>query len=195
MQTPDYPYAEGAAFERDKRYSYSKYHGMAFFNAWRSQRRATLKQLPIGRASPPNGRSNLPGGTPIDTAELLDFLYGSLALDRPPDPMTYELVDQLVRRFEVFRRIHAAFDERFCAVDKKNFENLELYIRAAEVFEAAYEATESLTYLNVLLKIIDSLCANAKNLSRTQSGRLVNVIYREDVHIAHLLDSLGISDD
>ncbi len=195
MSSHDYRYAEGAAFERDKRYSYSQYRGIAFFDAWRSQRRAILGQLPGMQTEPPNGSSAKPKKTPVDTAELLDFLYGSLVSDQPTDPKIFKMVDQLVRRFEVFRRIHVAFDGQFRAVNKQDFGNLELYIRAAEVFEAAYDATESLTYLNVLLKIIDSLCAKVKSLSRTQSGRLVNVIYREDAHIAQLLYRLGISND
>ena len=193
MSTPDYPYASGVTFERDKRYSYSQYHGVSFLNAWRLQRRAILEQLPTEQLPPRTDILTLPDRDSIDTAELLDFLYGSLVSDKPTDSMTYRLVDQLVRRFEVFRRIHATYDEQFRAVDKMKFENLELYIRAAEVFNVAYEATNSLTYLNVLLKIIDSLSANAENLSRAQAGRLVNVIKREGDHIAQLVNGLRIA--
>jgi len=98
----------------------------------------------------------------------------------------------MIRRFEVFKRIHSRYTFRFRAFDTNEFANLELYVRAAEVFEKAYSRAFGLPCLNVLLKILDTLCAMVDGLSSEERIRLKVLLGKEYLHVKNLADGLGV---
>jgi hypothetical protein len=55
------------------------------------------------------------------------------------------------------------------------------------VIELAYTLTGKVVYLNVLLKVLDTLAARVADLPVDQSGRLARLLGREQVHIDELL--------
>jgi len=82
-----------------------------------------------------------------------------------PNPdVLQNILDQIVKRFEVSKRIHVIYTANFHPLEKENFHDLSLYVFAAEIFEKAYSCSKKLTYLNALLKCLDTLCAVSDQL-------------------------------
>jgi hypothetical protein len=169
-----YPYATGGLIETPNSYFYSEYHGHAFITAWRDDRAASLARLP--KAAPP------PPPQSVDPAsrQSLELLERALAGDAP-------LRDAFVKKFEIHKRVHDGYDEAFRALDKRARQSLPLYLRAADLFQAAYEESRHLRHLNVYLKCLDTLCAEAGSLSPDLSARLAWHLGREASYIDALM--------
>jgi hypothetical protein len=191
-QGTPYPYAGGDPLVRDRRYSYSTYHGAAFFEAWESQRDAILETLPAPADEPAAQQAPAPEGDTLDGAAILAFLAGEIAIGNTEAPRVRFLLDGMVKRFEVFRRIHRAYMSDLRALDKNTFDAFPLYVDAAEVFEAAYVASDALTYLNVLIKALDSLCALTDRLSAGDQARVARLILKERAHVTALAQGAGV---
>lgn len=188
-----YPYASGSLLVDRNTYFYTKYGGPAFLDAWRRQRSATLAILPdSGPAPSGNARSNIGRDSAVETVDLLEHLFANMKGDSRKVEVG-EWLARLVKKFETTKRIHEAYDERFRAVDRGRFGDRGLYVRLAEVFEAAYATHGDLQYLNVLFKCIDTLCSFADRLDEGQGARLAALIGRELFHVENLCAEKGIT--
>lgn len=83
---------------------------------------------------------------------------------------------RLVQKFEVTKRVDDG-----------------LYVETAEAFEAAYAKHKKLTYLNALLKIMDTLCSISRDLDKRQKQRLAWLILQEFKHVSALGRTVGVS--
>ena len=175
-----YPYADGNLIEEPNTYFYSAYEGLAFFEAWRQSREAVRRILP--NAGAPSRPRNVDGTSDMTS----DLLERAIAGDET-------LREAVVRKFEITKRIHARYDKAFRAVDKSMRRDLSLYVRAADLFEASYDARNSLRHLNVYLKCLDTLCAHADELSDALGARLSWHIGRERSHIETLANENGVT--
>ena len=144
-------FLHGKHYVRDSRYSYSKYQGLELLHSWRIQRENVLSKLPPAEAPPIQGSSPQPLDPPFATEALMDFVMHQISVKHSMEPNVRDIVLQLVKRFEVFRRIHRAYDSRFRALDIDAHREPHLYVRAGELFEAAYSNTLELPFLNALL--------------------------------------------
>tara|TARA_B100001123_G_C15339562_1_gene1034230 strand:+ start:5506 stop:5958 length:453 start_codon:yes stop_codon:yes gene_type:complete len=130
----------------------------------------------------------------IDTRILLKSLIRELQGGASPD--TDDRLNQwllrLVRKFETTKRIHEVYKENFLAADKTKYDNIDLYLLLAEVVSLAYDAGRSLIFLNVYLKIIDTLCSQSERLSTLQQGLLSSLIEAEFRYISNLKTKLEI---
>lgn len=197
-----YPYAEGDLLTERNTYFYTPYEGRKFIEAWKKSR-GSIAETIDKKVCPPLGEELISlediskkttDGDLIEASVWLDSLYVPLAnkgAEIWQDIAVY--VDILVKRFEITKRIHRAYVKDFRAYDKDAYRDLSLYVRAAEIFEAAYELSKGLPYLNVLLKCLDTLCAFSNDLNEPERGRLARLIDLEKKHITELAESRGIS--
>ncbi len=174
-----YPYATGDLIETPNSYFYSEYHGRVFVAAWRGDRAAILARLPKA-APPPPARSADPASR--QSVELLERALGS---DAP-------LSEAFVKKFEIHKRVHDGYDEAFRALDKSARRSLPLYLRAADLFAAIYQQSGALRHLNVYLKCLDTLCAEAEALPSDLAARLAWHLRREQCWIEALMAARGI---
>ena len=188
-----YPYATRAILSNPKRYSRSPYNGLDFLSAWKADRGAAKDSLPPPETPPPPSGSNQQSVNDfIKTRRLLEDLFATVTFAPEPPDEAFEKIDALVKKFEVTKRVHEAYTANFLAIDKEAHRDLSLYLQLAEVVEAAHSRTGALPYLNVLLKIMDTLCALHTKLSDSEQSRLAWLIDREDDHVRTLADPLGI---
>jgi methionyl-tRNA formyltransferase len=182
-----YPYASGYLLASPNTYFYANYGGRDFLAAWRAERQRVAATLP----SPADAPASALGQE--KTAGLLEHAFAATAQTPADDSEGWRLIDQLVRRFEIFKRIHDAYDDNFRAVDREAHGTPALYLRAGEVFEAACTATTDLRYLNVLLKCLDTLCSLADRFESTEGARLARLIVREDALVRAQAATSGVA--
>jgi methionyl-tRNA formyltransferase len=194
MSAIAYRYAEGNLLEERNTYFYTPFQGKAFLAAWRNQREGVRSSLP----PPEKPQTTVSGddfidGDRIDSKKLLIRLYAQFEKDdysnRPED---YTLLNQLVQRFEVSKRIHEVYDTDLHAVDKDSYHNLELYLLFGEVMEAAYNKTNQISYLNALLKCVDILSAYFDKIDKNLRGRMAQLVVTEQNHITSLAQLRGV---
>ena len=189
-----YTYATGDLLEERNSYTYTSYHGDLFFADWREDRAQVLQRLAEPSEPPePVGKVVLAivleAGT-LCTADMLESLMGCLLRQETGD-LVHDTLARLVGRFEVAKRVHSHYLPRWRAAPEANYHDLALYLRYAEVMELAYSLTGKVVYLNVLLKVLDTLAARAADLPAEQSGRLARLLGCEQNHIDQLLGSDG----
>lgn len=184
----DYPYARGSLLYERNTYYYTPYAGRQFLDAWKVARNAVLERLPVPAAA----------AAPIDTAAASSSAETSdtrVLLERAlaeTDRGGHALVEMFVKKFETTKRVHEAYDADFRAINRSAFLRLDLYVRAAELFEVAFCATGDVRYLNVLLKCLDTLSAVAGDLAQDDQARLARLIVREREHVEALMRRLEI---
>ena len=197
----DYPYSKGNLLEQPNTYFYTPFNGKTFLEAWVEDRRKVIESLPVGSKTPPSAGfvsieefvRQVKSGKIVETEKLLEALYKALCVDKTKMRTdTLLLLNKIVKRFEVYKRIHSAYGVGFKAVDRTVYRDLNLYVRTAEVFELAYSVFGEFTYLNVLLKILDTLCSISQHLSIEQRSRLASLISREKLHVQSLSANVGI---
>lgn len=185
-----YTYATGDLLENRNSYTYTSYHGDAFFADWREARAQILQGLAESADPPvPVGKVALAStlkADPLCTTDLLESLMDCL-LRQETGELVRDTLARLVRRFEVAKRVHSHYLAHWRAAPEANYHDLTLYLRYAEVMELAYSLTERVVYLNVLLKVLDTLTALVADLPVDQTGRLARLLRREQVHIDELL--------
>ncbi|RYY94837.1 MAG: hypothetical protein EOO24_23980 [Comamonadaceae bacterium] len=170
-----YPYATGELLERPANYSYSRFGGVAFLDAWRAQRSGLSAHA--GSESAPAPRA------PTDS--LLEQLAQDLQRAAAA-PAAIATLQRLLQRFEVTKRLHASYNERWRPVDPADYHGAARYLRFAEVLEQAYARDAHLPFLNGLLKCMDTLSTLAAELDRMQVQRLHALVTRERAHVERL---------
>jgi hypothetical protein len=169
-----YPYATGDLIETPNTYFYSAYGGRDFVAAWRDVRSALLARLPEPVAPAP------PRTAEPTSRKSVDLLERALAGDTA-------LREAFVKKFEIHKRVHDGYDDKFRALDKSARRSLALYMRAADLFAASYEDSGALRHLNVYLKCLDTLCAEAGSLTADLAARLAWHLRREAAFIDTLM--------
>jgi hypothetical protein len=172
-----YGYAAGDLLEQRANYSYSRFQGVPFLDAWRAQRAALLAQPGVDQAA----KQAAPAPT--------DLLLEALAADLERGPQSagaIQTLQRLLQRFEVTKRLHASYNEGWRPVDPGDYRHPERYLRFAEVLDQAYARTAHLPFLNGLLKCMDTLSSLAAELQHTQMQRLHVLVGRERGHIERL---------
>ena len=166
-----YQYCDGDLLIERNTYFYSEYHGAQFLLAWQSQRKAAIQSIGPDRAGDYNAE-------PTRTGDLLNCIRESIS-NRNEEQGGFDNLDKLVQRFEVTKRVHEAYTEKWRARDVSRFRNLGLYVLLAEVLVLAYRQTERLVYLNALLKIADTLCSVGPHLDEGLLARFQGVLDAE----------------
>lgn len=179
-----YPYAAGDLLQRPNTYFYSAYQGRAFLDAWVQQRADALSEMEPAASS--SGAAKAPPSPPAcGTDLLLETIYRKLSADGGWEEHVPSL-DCLVQRFEVTKRVHAEYNDKWRHVGGADYRSAHRYVRFAEVLDLAYQRTGALPYLNALLKSIDTLTSLRSTLDADEQARVRQVIARERDHVEQL---------
>lgn len=190
-----YSYAEGDLLEKPNTYQYSQYGGREFVLAWQSHRESVQAELgePISPVEADLTDSRLQE-LPCELHSLLEDIMADISNGNNMEQLVLkDVLNALVRKFEVTKRLYASYDKDLKAVNKYDYRNLELYLRFAEIVDRAYSNSNNLTFLNVMLKLTDTLIAFRNELKEGQKARLAWLINRERSHIFRCAKNCGVN--
>ncbi len=187
-----YPFAEGDLLQNPNTYFYTPYSGAEFLAAWQRQRDATAKDVTPRAANTEKPAEPFHKNGQTDTALLLAHLSHQLANASVVDADTHMWLEKILKKFEVFKRIHRTYDKTFRAVDRDDHKDPSLYLMVSEVFERAWRITGHLVYLNALLKALDTLSSMQTTLREDELPRLAALIIAEREHIRALAAKSGV---
>lgn len=181
-----YPFAKGDLLQKPNTYFYTPYGGTKFLTAWQHQREAIIKGIAPRAANTEKPTKSFYENGQVNTALLLAYLSHQLANANTVDTETQMWLEKVLKKFEVFKRIHHAYDETFRAVDRDDHKDPSLYLMVSEVFELAWRATGHLAYLNALLKALDTLTSLQTSLREDELPRLAALVIAEHEHVRTL---------
>lgn len=184
-----YNYSQGDLLEKPHTYQYSTYKGIEFLQAWQSNRQEMLSVLGSPQAPPDPA---LDQDDPFSVHSYLDHLMLEINEDFPKNQEIKSKVDAWTKKFELSKRLFAKYNESLKPVDKSKYHDMGAYVRYAEIMEKAYQRNGKLPYLNVLLKVLDTLIACRKSLDSQQRSRLAWLIEREIEHVLTLAHKRGV---
>lgn len=180
----DYPYANGDLLEKRNTYFYSPFRGYGFLTAWVQQRDMARRTQTATSAQPQ-----------IDTQvdSMLNLLWQKFSDNQDTDIAPWQELDHLLQRFEVSKRLHGEYNDRWRPTNPDDYRNMERYVRFAEILNQAYRLRPKLQYLNGLLKCMDTLSALIPRLNALQKERLNRLVDHERFHIRAMACTHGLS--
>lgn len=189
-----YEYSQGDLLEDRNTYFYTPYHGKAFLAAWRQSRQSAATDLPAPQPFEfqerplSDNRANR-----IDTADLLNHLGWQLSEGQAElTEVQKALLNRLVTKFEVSKRIYTGYTGGFKPIDKTGYTHMGLYVQFAAAMSLAYQKTAGLPYLNVMTKSIDTLIARRDRLELKETAVLAHLIEREDNYVAAVAENVEV---
>jgi len=93
-----------------------------------------------------------------------------------------ELINKLLKKFEIKKRISSTMNNEFNEKDSE-YNNLKNYILLSKLILIRYNKTENLKFLNTVLKINDTLCSQVKKLKKDSDIILFKEIIKEELNI------------
>ncbi len=195
----EYPYDRGKLLEQRNTYFYTQYMGLSFLKAWQGSRQmvqektAGESEILVGHAVPCDSITALFRLNEWEeTQTVFQAILAGISGEREEKIAAETLAKRLLKKFEVTKRVHQAYNRRCRPKDPGAYKNLALYVRCAEMFEAAYAGFDSLPFLNGLLKCMDILCAYSDTLCSTDLERTAQLIIKEKDHVKLLADRVEV---
>jgi hypothetical protein len=176
-----YPYANGELLENRHTYQYTEFKGKEFISAWKEMCNDICR------------KENSSLGEIIELRKHLDRLMERLIRGDIENNDFKSLLNMWVQKFEVTKRLFVEYDLRFKPLDIKAYHDIRLYLRYAEVMAYAYKLTSNLPYLNVLLKVMDTLIAYKSMLNNEEKKRFVLLVEQQVFFIDRLAENLDVT--
>lgn len=170
-----YEYTVENNIEKPLRYNYTTYRGVEFMRDWYTEREDAIIQIgeAIQETSPSIVELFLFAELEekqkrieeIETAGIFYLLKYALLNNKEISSFLKGRLDGYVKTFEVRKRLYPLYSLYFKPMDEEKYDDISLYVDFACICAAAFEKYRDLRYLNVLLKINDTLLSQFKDPS------------------------------
>ena len=178
-----YSYGTGNRLEARNTYFYSPFFGRDLFACWKLQRDGAFLKAGNSSSCPSEEK---PSGQLM--ARLVSGLSRGIA-----GSAEWLLIDKLLQRFEVTKRLHGEYNSNWRPVDPADYHDMENYLRFAELMDLAYQSSDKLQYLNAFLKSLDTLTALVDRLDAQQLNRLKQLTGSERDYVENLALKVGVT--
>jgi hypothetical protein len=188
-----YPYAQKDRLVETNTYFYTPTIGSELIAAWEESRNRSIENFNKNISNCSNEKSSKyltdTSGNYVRAKDLIRSIAAKLS-DGIIDASTEICLRKLTKKFEVFKRLHGSYDGNFKAVDKSDCIDPNIYIGAAEILLTAYRLKGELQYLNVSMKVIDTLCSESFVLLGSNAKRMIRLIEIERLEVSNLARSI-----
>ena len=104
-----------------------------------------------------------------------------------------KIVNDFIKKFEIKKRIFSHYNQEIKEASD-NYKILANYILLASICALKYKKIRNLKYLNVLLKLNDTICSQISVISENVSGFLCFFALKSELdYISDLLKNNGLS--
>jgi hypothetical protein len=194
QENKSYPYTEGDLLRNPQKYQYTSFGGLEFLHAWKSHRKNTIFELEHTSKDTKRSSENLvcKDERPESSVYILKMLLKKIQQEEFITPDQMQEVLRWVQKFEVNKRIYATYNSHLKVLDKENFLTLEPYFIYARLICICYEKTHKIQFLNVYLKMIDTLISQRGIMNNSERAELLILIENEILYIETLANVNGI---
>lgn len=173
----EYKYITENNLENRQDYMYSAYHGEIFLDAYRKTRGAFMEG--VGHTSRKISFSESGTQNKNETNGRLVALAKKLESGRWTDEEQKE-TDYFVKAFEIRKRLYNTYQAASLRpVEESGYDCVDNYILLSFCAYHSYLQTQSLKYLNAMLKVDDTLLSLVARLSQQEKEKLNWLLQRE----------------
>jgi len=195
--TQKYEYASNDLLKNPQKYQMTKYEDLDFLLAYQSQRKEIIKSLnqqkiptikeTINNFSSLDSLENLYNNSPIMLSKLLSVLISQYFTLYNTDLFLYVL-NNLIKKFEIKKKLYSEYDSDFKETST-SYDNLINYEILSLLSLLYYEKTKNLKFLNVSLKINDTLSSQIQNMTKENEKSLMGLILKLELqHVIKLCE-------
>lgn len=186
-----YSYTERNLIEHPITYQYSEYRGESFLSDWKQDRNNVIREFCDGEQRQNFDNKKIPDERSETDKELSELLT-RMNCDGDINEQMRSCLKLWIKRFGIKKRIYEKYESEIRPDMQSSFHNMELYVKFAEIMATAYRLFSKLPYLNVLLKVVDTLISSRDRLDCDQRKRLCEIIRYELRCIDDLARSRGV---
>lgn len=198
----EYRYSNTNLLESPQTYQMTPFDGFDLLCAYKDSRNNVLKILGIGDKC-----EDLEVVTENDISECENYFNHKLPVIHTHVLLMYiltkvrkhetnsimdHIIKMFVKRFEIKKRLFSLYNDEFKEASE-DYSFLRNYILLSKICLSKYEESRSLKYLNVILKLNDTICSQIDKLREKYDVLLFrDVLSRELTHISELCNTKGM---
>ena len=199
-----YVYSTQNLLEIPQKYQMSPFQGHKFLEQYKESRKASMQLIKdkintitldqVTAQMQPNFQHPLEiiNSSKFRTQKLFESIFLILLRDKDDVGVT-KIVNGFVKKFEIKKRIFSHYNQEIKEASD-NYKILANYILLASICVLKYKKIRNLKYLNVLLKLNDTICSQISVTSENVSGFLCFFALKSELdYISDLLKNNGLS--
>jgi hypothetical protein len=184
--TQNYDYTTNDLLKNPQKYQMTKYEGTDFLLAYKNQRNEIIKILNqqkiftldeiMNEFVLLNSLENLYKNSPILLSKLLSILISQYFTLQNSD-LFLEILNILIKKFEIKKKLYSKYDLDFKEIST-SYDDLLNYEKLSLLALLHYDKTKNLKFLNVALKINDTLSSQIQNMNKKNEKLLMFFILK-----------------
>jgi len=199
-----YIYSTQNLLEIPQKYQMSPFQGHKFLEQYKESRKASMQLIKdkintitldqVTAQMQPNFQHPLEiiNSSKFRTQKLFESIFLILLRDKDDTNIT-KIVNDFIKKFEIKKRIFSHYNQEIKEASD-NYKILANYILLASICALKYKKIRNLKYLNVLLKLNDTICSQISVISENVSGFLCFFALKSELdYISDLLKNNGLS--
>jgi len=128
----------------------------------------------------------------FSTQKLFESIFLILLRDKDDIDIT-KIVNDFIKKFEIKKRIFSYYNKEIQEASN-DYKTLPNYILLASICVLKYKKTKNLKYINVLLKLNDTICSQINIISENNTSFLCFFALKSELdYISDLLKNNGLS--
>ena len=199
-----YEYSTQNLLETPQKYEMTPFQGRNFLELYKESRKSSMQlikdkidtitldqvatQMQLNFQNPLEIINN----SKFSTQKLFESIFLMLLRDEDDVGVT-KIVNRFIKKFEIKKRIFSYYNQEIKEASN-NYKILTNYILLASICVLKYKKIRNLKYLNVLLKLNDTICSQISVISENVSGFLCFFALKSELdYISDLLKNNGLS--
>ena len=199
-----YEYSTQNLLETPQKYEMTPFQGRNFLELYKESRKFSIQlikdkidtitldqaatQMQLNFQNP----LEIINSSKFSTQKLFESIFLMLLRDEDDVGVT-KIVNRFIKKFEIKKRIFSYYNQEIKEASD-NYKILDNYILLASICVLKYKKIRNLKYLNVLLKLNDTICSQISVISENVSGFLCFFALKSELDcISDLLKNNGLS--
>ena len=199
-----YEYSTQNLLETPQKYEMTPFQGRNFLELYKESRKFSIQlikdkidtitldqaatQMQLNFQNP----LEIINSSKFSTQKLFESIFLMLLRDEDDVGVT-KIVNRFIKKFEIKKRIFSYYNQEIKEASD-NYKILDNYILLASICVLKYKKIRNLKYLNVLLKLNDTICSQISVISENVSGFLCFFALKSELdYISDLLKNNGLS--
>ena len=199
-----YEYSTHNLLETPQKYKMTPFQGSQFLEQYKESRRLAIELIrdKVGTITLDQATTQMQQDfkhyleiiitSKFSTKKLFESIFLTVLRDKDDVNVT-KIINEFVKRFEIKKRIFSFYNQEIKEASN-DYKIIDNYILLASICVLEYKKTKNLKYLNVLLKLNDTICSQITLIPKNITGFLCLFALKSELdYISDLLKNNGLS--
>lgn len=197
-----YEYSTHNLLETPQKYKMTPFQGSQFLEQYKESRRLAIELIrdKVGTITLDQATTQMQQDfkhyleiiitSKFSTKKLFESIFLTVLRDKDDVNVT-KIINEFVKRFEIKKRIFSFYNQEIKEASN-DYKIIDNYILLASICVLEYKKTKNLKYLNVLLKLNDTICSQITLIPENITGFLCLFALKSELdYILDLIKNIG----